>query len=172
MRRSTDSTSHDTAPPQTRADQVKLCPSAQPDQPEAVAFGVVGGTTSDPVVSYLAEPQPVTPELLQLASPVRPTEVFRFAAPCAQSGCQHFDGTVCRLGGKLVERLPAAVDRLPPCRLRPRCRWFHEQGGAACLRCPIVVTTHYQPSADLREAADPSTPLAESVRERLGSAGV
>jgi hypothetical protein len=134
----------------------ELCPSAQPDQEGAVAFGIVGGTAEEPRVGYLEERLPVTPELLELAKPVRPTEVFRFGAPCAEGGCQHFDGAACKLGGKLAA-LPAVVDKLPPCRLRPDCRWFHEQGGAACLRCPMVVTTHYVPAADLREAADPAS---------------
>jgi hypothetical protein len=122
----------------------------------AVAFGVVGGSAEEPLVSYLKEPQPATPKLLALASPVRPTEVFRFAAPCAESGCRHFDGAECSLGRKLVESVEPAVDRLPACRLRPSCRWWAEQGREACLRCPIVVTTHYRPTAELREAADPS----------------
>jgi hypothetical protein len=135
---------------------LKFCPSAQPDMEGAVAFGVVGGTAESPAVSYLSEPQPVTSELLALAKPVEPTEVFRFGAPCAEQRCQHFDGTTCQLGRKLVQNVSRAVQRLPPCRLRPSCRWFHEQGGAVCLRCPLVVTTHYRPSLALREAANPT----------------
>lgn len=135
----------------------EVCPSAQPDMEGAVAFGVVGGTAEEPVVSYLTEPQPVTDQLLALTEPVAPTEVFRFAAPCAESGCQHFDGATCQLGRKLAENVPQAVPRLPPCRIRPTCRWWKEQGGKACMRCPVVVTTHYRPSAALRDAANPSS---------------
>jgi hypothetical protein len=141
----------------SQEERALLCPSAQPEMEGAVAFGVVGGTPTEPMVSYLEEPQPVTRELLALSRPVRPTEVFRFAAPCAEHGCQHFDGTRCQLGEKLVEKLPPTVERLPPCRLRPHCRWWREQGGAACMRCPLVVTTDHRPSPSLREAADPST---------------
>jgi hypothetical protein len=137
---------------------VRLCPSAQPDMEGAVVFGVVGGSADEPLVAYLDRPEPVTPELLQLADPVRPTEVFRFAAPCAEGGCQHFDGAECGLGHKLARSVPAAVARLPRCRLRPNCRWFHEQGRDACFRCPLVVTTNYRPSPELRQAADPSVP--------------
>ena len=128
-----------------------------------MVFGVVGGTAEEPVISYLDEPQAVTAELLALAAPVEPTEVFRFAAPCAEGGCQHFDGATCGLGRKLAHGIPAAVPRLPPCRLRPSCRWFHEQGRAACLRCPLVVTMHYRPSSALRNAADPSTPAGAAA---------
>lgn len=137
-----------------------FCPSAQPDMEGAVAFGVVGGTAEEPLVSYLTETQPVTPKLLALTTPVRPTEVFRFGAPCAEGGCRHFDGATCQLGRKLAEDVPAAVDRLPRCRLRPSCRWWREQGREACFRCPIVVTTHYQPAAPLRAAADPDSPTS------------
>ena len=123
----------------------------------SVAFGIVEGTAEEPSVSYFRQPLPVTPELLQLARPVRPTEVFRFAAPCAEGGCQHFDGARCRLAHKVAETVPTNRERLPACRLRPSCRWWHEQGRAACLRCPLVVTTHYGASEELRQAADPAT---------------
>jgi hypothetical protein len=138
-------------------EHAKLCPSAQPDMEGAVAFGVVGGTAEEPEVTYLRDPQPVTPELLQLARPVLPTEVFRFAAPCAQGGCQHFDGARCRLVRKLADTVPTDRDGLPRCRIRSSCRWWHEQGRAACLRCPVVVTTAYGADETLRAAADPAT---------------
>ena len=76
---------------------VFFCPSAQPDVQNGLVFGVVGGTPGDPRVSYLESPLPVTPELLGLSELVHPTEVFRFGAPCAQSGCQHYDGSHCGL---------------------------------------------------------------------------
>jgi hypothetical protein len=96
-----------------------------------------------------------------LAEPVESTEAFRFAAPCAEGGCRHFDGSTCRLGLKLAEPVPTTIDRLPACRIRPRCRWWHERGRAACLRCPLVVTTHYAPSPEVRRAAGPAETLKE-----------
>ena len=136
-----------------------LCPSAQPEWDDSVAFGVVGGTVARPRVAYLAEPLPVTDELLVLSSPVRPTEVLRFAAPCACSGCAHFDGTDCSLATRLVQLLPAVVDAPPPCRVRPSCRWWRQEGGAACFRCPQVVTDSYHAPEHIRRAADPATRL-------------
>ena len=139
-----------------RTDKPLLCPSAQPDMEGSVLFGVVGGTAEEARVGYLVEPQPVTGEILALAAPVAPTEVFRFAAPCAGKGCQHFDGTNCRLAGKIVNRLPAVVDLLPACGIRPNCRWFSQEGKAACLRCPLVVTEWHNPTEELRLVADPT----------------
>jgi len=98
-------------------------------------------------VAYLPTPHPVTDELLQLAKPVRPGEVFRIAAPCACSGCGHFapESSTCRLAAKIVQWLPSVVDKLPPCPIRPECRWWRQEGKAACVRCPQVVTENFTP---------------------------
>lgn len=132
------------------------CPSAQPDMVGARVFGVVGGSADQPRVGYLMEPQPVTPDLLALSGPVEPTEIFRFSAPCAESACSHFDGTDCGLASKIVQLVPAVVEKLPACRLRRQCRWWRQEGGAACRRCPLVVTSNFAASPALHRAADPS----------------
>jgi hypothetical protein len=129
------------------------CPSAQPDMAGSVVFGVVGGTVEQPRVAYLAEPLPVTPELLALADPVEPAEVFRFGAPCAESACRHFDGTRCRLVEALVAEVEPVVAALPPCRLRAQCRWWREEGPEACRRCPLIVTSSWNPGPELAHAA-------------------
>lgn len=133
-----------------------LCPSSQPDVESAAIFAVIGGTVDEPVAAYLDEVQPVTQELIDLVAPADPTEVFRFAGPCATTGCQHFDGDACTLAARTVELIaPAAIDGLPPCRIRPRCRWFREQGRSACQRCPLIVTKNYGASEEVRAAATP-----------------
>jgi hypothetical protein len=43
---------------------------------------------------------PTTAALSALSAPVQPTEVFRFAAPCQERACVHFDGTNCRLASR------------------------------------------------------------------------
>jgi hypothetical protein len=140
----------------TTSNALPNCPSAQPDWENSTVFGIITGTTEEPRLAYLTEAQPVTDELLALSAPVKPTEVFRFAAPCAGSGCHHFDGTQCRLATKIVQLLPEVTADLPPCRLRPDCRWWQQEGKAACMRCPQVVTEFYHPSEPLRLAADPT----------------
>jgi len=132
------------------------CPSAQPEMEGVIVFGVVGGSTKEPRVSYLTERLPVTPELLALTGAVQPAEVFRFGAPCAGTGCRHFDGDSCRLASKLVQLAPpAGTPTLPACSLRPDCRWWRQEGKAACMRCPLVVTLNHLPSDEMRHAADP-----------------
>jgi hypothetical protein len=130
-----------------------LCPSAQPEMPESVIFGVVGGTVDEPRLGYLTEPQPVTPEILALAGVVKPTEVFRLAAPCANGGCIHFDGAGCRLAERVVKLLPQVAEKPPPCQIRQDCRWWRQEGVAACKRCPQVVTEVYWPTDLQMDAA-------------------
>jgi hypothetical protein len=133
-----------------------LCPSAQPNMAGAVLFGVVAGTMEVPRVGYLTDPLVVTEDVLELAAPVQPTEVFRFAAPCAGGNCQHFDGTACRLATRTVQLLPAVTASLPLCRIRPACRWWQQEGKAACMRCPQIITEAPCASELHRRAAWPA----------------
>lgn len=132
-----------------------MCPSAQPDMADAVILGVRGGTVEAPYVSYLDNPVPVSGELLALAGPAEPAEVFRFAARCEEGSCRHFNGADCRLANRIVQILPAVVDSLPPCKIRSDCRWFQQEGRPACLRCPQVITEVREPSDEFRRAAIP-----------------
>ncbi len=138
-------------------DKTLLCPSAQPEMKASRVLGVVGGTAEAPQISYLNEPLLVTDDLLGLAGPVKPTEVFRFAAHCEEKACRHFDGTQCRLATRIVQILPAVTEGLPACLIRPTCRWYQQEGKAACLRCPQIVTQTYEASADFRRAAEGET---------------
>jgi hypothetical protein len=131
-----------------------VCPSAQPDMESPVAFGVIVGSPEEPRLAHLEVPLPVTAELLALSGPVKPTEVFRFAAPCAQDACKHFDGQDCRLVQRVVQILPRVTTDIPPCMIRPNCLWWQQEGKAACLRCPQIVTETYTASADYAQAAD------------------
>ncbi len=130
-----------------------LCPSARPEMDGAVIFGVVGGTPAAPRLAYLTAPVPVTPDILAAAHPATPAEVYRAAAPCAAAACRHFDGSACQLAQRTVRLLPMVVTALPPCRIRASCRWWKQEGRAACLRCPQVVTDDFAPTDLQREAA-------------------
>jgi hypothetical protein len=139
--------------PLPKTEPVLMCPSAQPDMAGARVLGVVGGTTETAQVAYLNEALPVNHQLLASTAPLKPTEVFRFAAHCEGKACRHFDGTNCNLATRIVQILPAVVDALPACLIRPTCRWYQQEGRAACMRCPQVVTESYEPSEDFKRAA-------------------
>ena len=131
-----------------------VCPSANHKEAGAVLFAVVAGTPEKPEVAYLDATRPITAEILAMAGTVEPTEVFRFAAPCSKTGCQHFNGeqSSCQLAAKVVKLLPAAVNKLAPCPIRKTCRWWQQEGVAGCQRCPQVVTLNYAPSPAMRAA--------------------
>ena len=124
-----------------------LCPSATSIGPDSQVFGVLTKTSEGEFrVGYLNEAVAVTAELVDAIAPAKPTEVLRVASPCVEHACKHFDGTDCQLGRRIATMLDPAVDALPRCAIRPRCRWFHQDGPAACRRCPLVATEQRDPS--------------------------
>lgn len=133
-----------------------LCPSAHPEMQNSRIFGVIGGTVEAPRLQYLDHAAPTSEDLLALAAPVKPIEVFRIAATCVEKACRHFDGKDCQLATRIVQILPAVVDTLPPCKVRQECRWFQQEGRPACFRCPQVVTQNYAPTEGMMMAATPS----------------
>ena len=53
---------------------------------------------------------------------------------------------------------------LPACQLRPDCRWWKQEGKAACMRCPLVMTDCYTPPNQVQSVvANPHTPVAARV---------
>jgi hypothetical protein len=133
-----------------------MCPSAQPDMEDSLALGVFENTPEGPRLAWIEEPQPVTPQLLSLTREADPRTIFRFAARCEENKCVHFDGENCQLATRIVQILPRVVDALPACSIRPECRWYQQEGKAACFRCPEVLTHMENPSPDMLRAATPT----------------
>jgi hypothetical protein len=121
----------------------------------ARVFGVRRAGPDGARTAYLDRPVEATAEVLALAGPVVPTQVLRLAATCEESRCSHFDGTDCRLASQIVQLLPPVVAVLPRCAIRADCRWFAQEGRAACLRCPQVVTEMADAPEPLKQAARP-----------------
>lgn len=141
------------------------CPSAQPDMPGAVAFGLIDHSEATPTTAFFEEPVPVTEELLEMARPLRPTQVFRFSATCQQSKCSHWNGD-CSLVDRIVQLLPVASLTIPPCQVRADCRWFAQHGREACRRCPQVVTQNSRPDELMALAAEPPAAPVDDVIDR------
>ena len=116
------------------------CPSAQPDMHQARIFGVLSGSVDAPRVAYLKQEAVIPAAGLPDTGGLNPIEAFRFAARCEEGRCGQYADGRCSLGQRLVEGLQPVVDALPSCTIRPTCRWYAEQGRAACVRCPQVVT--------------------------------
>jgi len=123
-----------------RAEQPLKCPSAQPGMGDVQILGVISRDAEEPRLAYLNEAVPATPGTLELAAPLDVSQVFRLSARCEEKKCTHFDGSHCQLAVRIARLLPEVVDHLPPCNIRPDCRWFRQEGRAACMRCPQIVT--------------------------------
>lgn len=136
-----------------RADQPLQCPSAQPGMAGVRVLGVISRDGDKPALAYLDEPVAPTQEMLALAAPLPVANVFRLAARCEESKCMHFDGARCQLAVRIAKMLPEVVDSLPACTIRPQCRWFRQEGRAACLRCPQIVTGTYEADDVLQQVA-------------------
>lgn len=116
------------------------CPSADPRLPDAKVIGIVRAAGEQAAVELLpvaVEPQLVI-DLIPAELPVR--SVLRFAGSCQESACAHFSAGRCELASRVVAQLPEVVDRIARCAIRPRCKWWHQEGIAACRRCPQILT--------------------------------
>ena len=67
-----------------------------------------------------------------------PRSRMRFASPCAGSGCEHFAGGRCGVADRVVKPENEPIP-LQPCAIRDGCRWWKQEGPAACATCPTVV---------------------------------
>ena len=131
------------------------CPSAQPDMEGARPFGVISGTPKETRIAFFKKSALDAFDWRGQFGTSDATRLFRFGARCDESKCGHFDGSRCKLGARVKAGLQPVVDALPSCLIRPRCRWFAEQGGDVCLRCPQVVTMIPEADTPLNAVATP-----------------
>jgi len=122
-----------------------LCPSA-PASEGAIVLGVV---RADGSVGYLRDRLTATASFVSRTRSERaPEERFRFSSPCRERACLQWADGGCSLPDRLSELVSdqEGADALPRCSIRRQCRWFHQQGAAACRICPLVVTRDGGPS--------------------------
>ncbi len=122
-----------------------MCPSAR-CEPGAQLLGVILPSGR---VAYASGEVTVDEEFVAIAREGRtPEKRFRFTSPCVRGACRQWTGSSCGV----IERLRALPDLggsdadLPPCVIRPRCRWYLQEGAAACAICPEVVTDNRVPA--------------------------
>jgi hypothetical protein len=131
------------------------CPSAQPEQPDAEIIGIVRREKGEAAVEPLPHALPLGALIDLVPATLRPTEVLRFSAPCAENACAHYHSGTCQLAKRIVSELPAVSNRLKPCAIRPTCRWFGQEGPAACHRCSQIITEPYTTTESMRKIAQP-----------------
>lgn len=133
------------------------CPSAQPDMQDARPIGLLSGSPTEVRIAFFKKEALEAFDWRKHVSDDDATQVLRFGARCEEKRCGHFDGHSCQLGKRVSEDLDAVVEHLPPCLLRPSCRWHAERGPGVCLRCPQVATMVPPTSPLAAVAVTPST---------------
>jgi hypothetical protein len=123
---------------------------------------LIGVRQDDGTVAILPQPLPVDQHFVDVVSrdAAAPEQRFRFSNKCIESGCSQWTGARCGVIDNVLQLLagvpsagdiapPAATtpptpkesrETLPPCGIRPTCRWFLQAGADACRVCPYVVT--------------------------------
>lgn len=134
-----------------------LCPSATltgapPGEAAALAgdgLRLIGLVGADGTVTNLRTPLAVDAAMhAELQRQGAPERRFRFAAPCAERGCGNWQagesGGDCALIGRIRSHVaasgaaPEAEPGLQPCGIRASCRWWQQDGPAACAVCTLV----------------------------------
>ena len=115
------------------------CPSAR-CEPGSSLIAVLA---EDGRLAHVTPELPVDEAFVARASRHGPPEArMRFASPCVEARCAQWTGTGCGvIADGLAADVPTGDDRrLLRCAIRPRCRWYAQEGGAACRLCPLIVT--------------------------------
>jgi hypothetical protein len=122
------------------ADPGVTCPSST-CTPGNLLLGIVRPNGH---VAALRNPIPIDKAFVDKASEVRRAAEmrFRFAGPCVTTACQHWTGARCEVSDA-VTRTVTATSEQPfeptPCAIRSSCRWWSQNGAAACRACSFVV---------------------------------
>jgi hypothetical protein len=131
-----------------------ICPSAQPDE-DAVVMGIVGARHGSGSAGILPRQVPLGAIAHLLPPSVPVTDMVRLGAPCIEQRCGHFDHGRCGLAARIVAALPEVAE-VVPCSLRASCRWWHQEGGAVCRRCPQITDEPSRAGELLCRAASPA----------------
>ena len=115
------------------------CPSSH-CAPGNLLIGIVSG---DGAIVPVRPPLPVDETFVDGARQAseRPPEArFRFAGRCVTSSCRQWTGSRCSIGDIVAASRPDP-EPLQPCVIRPTCRWWLQNGPAACHGCTLVAHT-------------------------------
>lgn len=122
-------------------------------------FGLVSGSVEEVRIAFFKKDALAHFDWRERFGSPEATQLFRFAAQCERSGCGHYDAAddQCSLGRRVATGLAPVTEALPPCLIRPSCRWHAEQGPAVCLRCPQVTTMIPPGDGPMQTIAAPPT---------------
>jgi len=115
-----------------------LCPSA----PVKKGLDVFAYFDDKKDLQYLEETEPITVVMIDELKLSSTSTSLRAAMPCATKGCINWDGSRCSVPDQMNYLLKEKIKPNPilSCAIRTSCRWYAQEGIAACSICPLVVT--------------------------------
>jgi hypothetical protein len=116
-----------------------LCPSVTAE-PGVILLGVV---QADGRVGYVSTPLRVDEDFVRrVEAEGNPAKRYRFAGPCIEAGCAHWQAGGCDLPDAVADLIAEREDdeALPHCSIRSSCRWYRQSGQEACRSCALVLT--------------------------------
>ncbi len=124
------------------------CPSSR-CEPGASLIAIVG---DDGRLAHVTPALTVDEAFVEAAAQHGSPEArMRFASPCLEAGCAQWTGSSCGIIEQVMAAgIGPAGGRLPRCAIRPSCRWYAQEGAAACRACPLVVTDATEGAAQAR----------------------
>jgi hypothetical protein len=111
------------------------CPSMLPGLARGVIAKVV---KNEERLKFLAEEISVPTSLSLAVDSETVLKRARFVGLCRTVECGHWTGVSCRLGHAIASVEVQSAGELAPCAIRSSCRWFKENGSAACAPCQHV----------------------------------
>ncbi|MDB5282471.1 MAG: hypothetical protein JWO06_1546 [Bacteroidota bacterium] len=119
-----------------------LCPSSKC----AEGSKLIGLVKEDGHVDMLETPLEITEDFIKAAAEGRnPQSRFRFSNNCVQGACKQWTGSRCGVVDGILDHVAQGktkveVQAIKDCAIRPVCRWYNQNGLAACEICPLVIT--------------------------------
>ena len=112
----------------------KCCPSSAD---WSVRY-VIGRRKDDGTTQYSKELVPAGPEVVDHLRLVGDDYAYRFGGVCMQGDCAHW-ANGCDLGVNVTKvAIEKKLKPRDPCAFKTLCRWFAENGAAACGGCAFV----------------------------------
>ncbi len=123
-----------------QAPRNRTCPNAK-CKPGAILLGF---KTPDGRIMHLRTAMAVDTAFVAAAREIGPPERrMRFAAYCADQGCQQWENGRCAVIDDLLdatkEDSTPMAEILPHCPIRDTCQWYAQCGASACMACELFV---------------------------------
>lgn len=66
--------------------------------------------------------------------------IVRVANKCHTNKCLNWEDNKCSLPSLFLSAIDDIISNQEKCMIKDSCRWFAQEGGRICLKCPLIST--------------------------------